>query len=104
MEVAMLQQSPILSRGRVGMTIQMEKSVTFAPGTLSKCLVTRSSLNGRISNRNACEAGSGKRKEQRAKRGQLTTDDPPRRINSGWRARLRPEDRSQRSEGWESQM
>src|SRR6267154_1307587 len=50
-----VKQSPILSRVRVGMTIPMEKSVTFARGALSKCLVTRSSLNGRISNRNAGE-------------------------------------------------
>src|SRR5213082_279464 len=50
-----VRQSPILYRGRVGMMTQMEKSATFARGTSSKCLVTRSSLNGRISNRNACE-------------------------------------------------
>src|SRR6476646_617745 len=50
-----VKQLPILSRVQVGMTIPMEKSATFARGTSSKCLVTRSSLNGRISDRNAFE-------------------------------------------------
>src|SRR5947208_14986754 len=54
-----VRQSPILSRGRVGMTIPMEKSVTFARGALSKCLVTPSSLNGRISNRNVSRREAG---------------------------------------------
>lgn len=45
-------QLPTLSPVQAGMTIQMERSATFAHGILSKSVATRYSLNGRISSRN----------------------------------------------------